>query len=104
MIEYKVILETTAVLDLRGILDYIIDVLKQPKTAERIFLSIEKQVMTLTHMPARHNIVTDEPYASFGVRRMPVESYIAFYVIDEKKHEVRVLRILYNRREWRRLL
>jgi plasmid stabilization system protein ParE len=74
--EYKVILETTAELDLRGILDYITNILKQPQTAERIFLSIEEKVMTLNLMPARYNIVQDEPYATLGVRMMPVENYI----------------------------
>ena len=104
MKEYNVILETTAVLDLRGILDYITDILKQPEAAERIFLSIEKSVMTLNSMPARHGIVRDEPYATLGVRMMPVENYIAFYIIDEVNLEVRVLRILYKRREWQDLL
>ena len=104
MKEYNVILEMTAVLDLRGILDYITDILKQPEAAERIFLSIEKNVMTLNFMPARHSIVRDEPYATLGVRMMLVENYIAFYIIDEVNLEVRVLRILYKRREWQNLL
>jgi toxin ParE1/3/4 len=102
--EYEVILETTAVLDLYGILDYITDVLKAPESAQRVYSSIKKQVMSLDHMPARHSVVRDEPYASIGVRMMPVENYIAFYVIDEQKHEVHVIRILYNRREWQNLL
>jgi len=122
---YKVLLETTAVLDLRGIFAYIKDVLKQPETAKRILVSIEAQIMTLDQMPARHSIVRDEPYATLGVRILPVENYTAFYVIDESTEEhiflpqakkcvpslhsvpfgeVRVLRILYNRRDWQRLL
>ena len=101
---YKVILETTAVLDLYGILDYITDVLKAPESARRVFLSIEEKVMSLDFMPARHGFVREEPYASMGVRIMPVENYNAFYIINESKQEVRVLRILYNRREWQNLL
>ena len=102
--EYEVILETTAVLDLYGILDYITDILKAPQSAQRVFFSIEKQVMSLNIMPARHNTVREEPYASMGIRIMHVENYNAFYVIDEQKQEVHVLRILYNRREWKNLL
>ena len=102
--EYEVILETTATLDLYGILDYITDVLKAPESAKRVYSSIKKQVMSLDFMPARHNIVREEPYASMGVRIMPVENYTAFYIIDEPKREVHVLRILYNRREWQNLL
>ena len=102
--EYEVILETTAVLDLYGILDYITNVLKAPEAARRVFLSIEEKVMSLDFMPARHNLVREEPYASLGVRIMPVENYNAFYIVDEPKQEVHVLRILYNRREWQNLL
>ena len=101
---YKVILETTAVLDLYGILGYITDVLKAPEAVKRVFLSIEEQVISLDFMPARHNVIREEPYASLGVRIMPVENYNAFYIINESKQEVRVLRILYNRREWQNLL
>ena len=60
--------------------------------------------MALDHMPARHSIVRDEPYAPLGLRMMPVENYIAFYVIDEANREVHVIRILYKRREWQNLL
>ena len=102
--EYEVILETTAVLDLYGILDYIANFLKAPKSAERVVLSIEKKVMSLNFMPSRHPVANDEPYASIGVRLMPVENYTAFYAIDEAKHEVHVIRILYNRREWQNIL
>jgi len=102
--EYEVILETTAIRDLYGILDYITDVLKSPQAAQRVFSSIEKQVMSLGHMPERHSIVREEPYATIGVRLIPVENYNAFYVVDNSAHEVRILRILYNRREWQRLL
>ena len=102
--EYEVILEATAVLDLYEILGYITDVLKAPESAERVVLSIEEKVMSLSFMPARHQIVNDEPYASMNVRLMPVENYIAFYIIDEARRKVHIFRILYNRREWRNLL
>jgi toxin ParE1/3/4 len=102
--EYEVILETTAVIDLYGILDYITEVLKAPESAERIYWSIKEQVLSLDNMPARYPLVKDEPYASLGVRLMPVENYYAFYVIDELMDEVHVFRILYKRREWQRFL
>ncbi|MCL1878914.1 MAG: type II toxin-antitoxin system RelE/ParE family toxin [Defluviitaleaceae bacterium] len=101
---YEVILETTAVLDLYGIFDYINDVFKAPESAQRVFSSIKKQVLSLDVMPARHAVVRDDPYASLGVRLMPAENYNVFYIIDDAKREVRVIRILYNRREWQRLL
>jgi len=102
--EYEVILETTAILDLYEILDYITDILKAPASAKRVVLSIEEKVMSLSFMPARHPLVNDEQYASMGVRLIPAENYIAFYIIDEIKREVHVFRILYNRRDWQSIL
>ena len=104
MKEYRVILETTAVLDMRGILNYITDIIKQPGMAARIFPSIEEKAKSLNLMPTRHSVVRDEPYATLGVRMMPVENYIVFYVIDEVKLEIHVLRILFKRREWQNFL
>jgi len=102
--EYEVTLETTATLDLYGILDYITIILKSPEAARRVFWSINDQVLSLDQMPTRFPLVKDEPHASLGVRLMPVENYNAFYIVDEGKREVHVIRILYNRREWQSLL
>ena len=85
---YDVILETTASLDL----------------TERVYWSIKDQVLSLDEMPYRFPLVREEPFASMGVRLMPVENYHAFYVIDEQLGEVHILRILYNRREWKNIL
>ena len=101
---YGVILETTAALDLFGILDYIKDVLKAPESAERVYWSIKDQVLSLDKMPYRFPLVREEPFASMGVHLMSVESYYAFYIINEHKSEVHILRILYNRREWQNIL
>jgi len=101
---YNVILETTAALDLYGILDYITEVLKAPESAERVYWSIKDQVLSLEEMPYRFHLVREEPFASMGVRLMPVENYYVFYIIDAQKNEVHILRILYNRREWKNIL
>ena len=102
--KYDVILETTAVLDLYSIMDYITHVLKAPDAARRVALSIEDEIMALDSMPLRHRIVADEPYATYGVRLMPVENYTVFYIVDEVKWQVHVLRVLYSRRNWRAIL
>ena len=101
---YDMIFETTATLDLYGILDYITDVLKAPESAERVYLAIKDQVLLLNKMPYRFPLVREEPFTTMGIRLMPVENYNAFYIIGEQKCEVHILRILYNRREWKNIL
>ena len=102
--EYKVIIELPAQRDLQSILHYITDTLKEPVIARRIYTSIKEQILTLSQMPLRYSVVKDQPYAAIGVRKLLVENYIAFYIINEAKCEVHVLRILYNRREWQNIL
>jgi len=101
---YKIIAELPAQRDLQGILRYLTDVLKEPVIARRIYTSIKEQILTLSQMPLRHSVVQDQPYALLGVRKLLVENYVAFYVVNEEKREVNVLRILYNRREWQNVL
>lgn len=104
MTEYKVIIELPAQRDLHGILSYITDTLKEPVIARRIYTSVKEQILTLRQMPLRHSVVQDQPYAVAGVRKLLVENYIVFYIANEEKCGVHVLRILYNRREWQDIL
>ncbi|TEB04385.1 Plasmid stabilization system protein [Pelotomaculum schinkii] len=104
MTEYKVVIEFPAQRDLQGILRYITATLKEPVIARRIYISIKEQILTLSQMPLRHSVVQDQQYAAIGVRKLLVENYIAFYIVNEAKCEVHVLRILYNRREWQNIL
>ena len=102
--EYRVSIENTAASDLWGVLQYITDTLKEPETAKRIHFSIKDKIMKLNQMPFRYPLVNDEVFAKRGLRWMPAENYSVFYVVDESKKEVHVLRILYYRREWQNLL
>ena len=101
---YNVIIELTAQRDLQSILHYIKNILKAPEAANRIYIKIKNEILMLNQMPMRNNVIKEQPYASMGVRKLLIENYIAFYIIDEQKYEVHVLRILYNRREWQNIL
>ena len=104
MTEYKIVIEQTAENDLLGILSYISDTLHEPSIAMKIYGLIKKEILTLNRMPFRFEVVNEEPYRSIGVRRIPVENYTAFYIVDENEKTVHIFRILYNRREWQYLL
>ncbi|MEE1025835.1 MAG: type II toxin-antitoxin system RelE/ParE family toxin [Acutalibacteraceae bacterium] len=104
MTEYKIVIEQTAENDLLGILSYISDTLHEPSIAMNIYGLIKKEILNLNRIPFRFEVVNEEPYRSMGVRRIPVENYTAFYIVDENEKTVHIFRIIYNRREWRYLL
>ena len=104
MTEYKIVVEETAEKDLVEILTYISNILHEPDVAIKLYGSIKKEILSLNKMPKRFPVVNEEPYRSIGVRRIPVERYAAFYIVDEAGETVHIFRILYNRREWQYLL
>lgn len=104
MTEYKVVIEETAENDLLGILSYIKNTLREPNIAIKIYGSIKKGILSLKQMPFRYALLNEDPYRSMGVRQIPIENYIAFYVVEEEGKTVHIFRILYNRREWQYLL
>lgn len=101
---YEVHFTDKAEQDLIEILLYVSEILKEPGIAERLYGTIKKQVQSLNHMTQRYAIVEEEPYRTYGVRKIPIENYIAFYIVEERPQKVHVFRILYNRREWQNLL
>ena len=104
MEKYKVIIDYSAENDLVGILHYITNVLHEPKTAKRIYKSIKEQILSLEEMPLRYPLINEEPYRTAGVRKILVEGYTAFYLVNNNDMSVHVFRILYSRREWMNLL
>ena len=104
MIRYKVMIEPTAAEDLFEISDYITHALHEPVAANRIYRNIKEQIATLADMPKRHKVLEHEPYASIGVRMLPVKNYIVYYVVDDSRTTVHIVRVLYNRRNWQDIL
>jgi len=102
--KYNVIIETPAISDIDGIFDYIANVLKEPRIAERICCSIESAVFSLRKSPLWYSVIEWEPFFSKEIRKMPAENYLIFFTVDKELHEVHVLRVMYNRRNWQNLL
>jgi len=102
--DYNVIFKKKAEEDLLEIFRYITEELKAPQAAERIYNEIINAVESLDHSPLRYAAVTESPYTVLGVRRLKVKNYTVYYLTDEITKTVRILRILYSRRNWRALL
>ena len=50
-------------------------------------------------MPERHPFYNSEPWRSKGVRRMNIENFTAFYVVNKERLTVSVLAVMYSRRD-----
>lgn len=92
---YSVIYSPQAFLDLTGLYEYIRFNLQVPKTAEKQVNRIKHAIRSLETMPMRYTLVEWEPWHSMGIRRVPIDNYTAFYLVDEDKCSVMVVRIFY---------
>lgn len=90
--------------DLFGIGRYISRELLEPETAQKVVSKIAEGIISLEDMPLRNALVEDERLAYKGIRRIMVNNYIIFYLVNEDSKIVTIIRILYGRRDWINLL
>ncbi len=100
----EVIYSARARQDLRNIYEYISYDLLVPETATRQTRRIMKEIRSLDEMPIRHRLYDDEPWHSQGVRFFPVDNYLVFYLPDETKNTVYIVRIIYSGRDIKKQL
>ena len=84
--------------DLKDIYSYIAYSLKEGNTAAKQTNRIRKGIRSLDAMPERHRAVEWEPWASLGMRMMPVDNYVIYYLVDKERHTVTVVRVFYGGR------
>jgi toxin ParE1/3/4 len=101
---YKIQFTEPAEEDLISALRYISDVLKAPAAAQKLLTEIEEQLKVLENMPFSCPLVHDEYLAMKGIRFLIVNNYLLFYILKEEEGIVSVIRCLYARRDWARLL
>jgi toxin ParE1/3/4 len=65
---------------------------------------IETSIMRLRNFPYSCNFVVDEFLKNKGYRKLIVDNYVAFYLVDEIEKQVIILRILYVRQKYQGLL
>ncbi len=90
--------------DLRNIYEYIAYDLLVSETAAVQTQRIMKGIRSLDRMPMRFQLYDEEPWHSEGLRFFPVDNYIVFYLPDETKNIVNIVRIMYGGRDVRRQL
>ena len=100
----EVIYSARARQDLRNIYEYISYDLLVPETATRQTRRIMEEIRSLDEMPMRHHLYDDEPWHSQGVRFFPVDNYLVFYLPDETKNTVYIVRIIYSGRDIKKQL
>ena len=99
MTQYDVIYMEQAEYDLRGIFEYIAFTLLEPIIAKNQVNRIIDAVTGLNHMPERFPLYDKKPWRRKGLRIMPVDNYLVFYLPSKSKGIVAIIRIMYGGRD-----
>lgn len=85
--------------DLRGIYEYIAFELLSPDNAIGQLDRLEKNIMGLEEFPEKFRHYEKEPWHSRGLRVMPVDNYLVFYIPDKDAGIVTIIRVMYAGRD-----
>jgi len=96
---WEVIYTEQAERDLRGIYEYIAFSLLEPEIAKKQARRIMEAVAKLSQIPLRCPLYEKEPWESKGLRVLPINRYLAFYLSVEERKTVVVVRIMYGGRD-----
>lgn len=96
---YSVKISAQAEEDLKGIFEYIAFDLMSLQNANAQLGRLESDILKLKQMPERFRLYEKEPWLSRGLRVMPVDNYLVFYIPDKKTQTVTVIRVMYGSRD-----
>lgn len=96
---YEVATTDQADADLRDIYEYIAFELLSPDHASGQLDRFEKHIIRLAEFPEKFKLYEKEPWHSRGLRIMPVDNYLVFYIPDQNTGVVTVIRVMYAGRD-----
>ena len=101
---YIIHITATAERDIMRAADYIEFNLKNPTAADHLLDVATEHINSLTDMPQKFRLVDDPVLASWEIRYVIANNYLAFYTIDEEKQMVIVVRFLFQKSNWNAIL
>ena len=101
---YNYVLTESAEADIDEAFDYIANDLVNPDAASAFADEPEEKLEEVCKTPKAGRPVHNAYLKRDDIRRVLVKNYIAYYLIDEKKENIVVLRVVYNRRDQDKVL
>ena len=96
---YEVIITDQANADLRGIYEYIAFELLSPDNAAGQLNRLEEHIIGLEKFPEKFRPYERGSWNGRGLRVMPVDNYLVFYIPNKDTGVVTVIRVMYAGRD-----
>ncbi len=84
--------------DLDEILKYIKQALFNPPAASMFADKIFKSIDNIRNFPLSGMLVENDFLLNKKIRRIVIDNYIMYYLADEKKQEITIVRIVYGKK------
>ena len=97
--EYKITVFDEALEHLRQIGSYITTALNAPQAADDVLADLWGAILSLRTFPERIPFSRESRWKKRGLHCMVVRKYLIYFQIDEKKHHVNVVAVIYGRRD-----
>ncbi len=101
---FNIHITSVAERDINRAADHIDHVLKNPKAADDLLDHAEKQINSLCEFPEKFKLVDDPILASWGIRFIVIDNYLAFYIVNAENNLVTVVRFLFQKSNWKTIL
>ena len=101
---YRIKFTPIASEDLEEVYHYISKELYAEAAATNLLEKIEEKVMRLIEYPFSCSHVEDDSLRRKGYRKLIVDNYIVFYLVDQNKEQVNIMRVLYGSQKYQSLL
>ena len=90
--------------DIDSSYDYIKNKLEAPMAADNLIKEIIEKLNKIKENPNIRSLVQDKYLASLGYRLINVKNFVIFYIIGNDNRHIKIIRFLYNKRNWINLL
>ncbi len=101
---YKIKLSKNATYDIRELVDYIKNKLKEPNIAEQHREIIKEKILSLKQYPSIYNVMDKEQVGIENLRKINVKNFMIFYQVFENDGIVRIIRVIYGKSNWKKEL
>ncbi len=95
VLKYKIIILPLAEEDIAEQTNYIAYELNAPEAAINMVREFKKTINNLSIFPHSHELDEDEELAAYGIRKTYHKNYKIYFLIDERKKEVYILRVFH---------
>jgi plasmid stabilization system protein ParE len=101
---YKLIFSKLFEDDIESAYYYIKDNLEASMTAENLMKEVKRKLEYLKENPFARSFVQDEFLANMKIRSIKVKNYVIYYSVNDDANRIKLIRFLYNRRDWKNIL